>query len=103
MDMLTELMKTEIKKQYKSVRQFAAQTGIPQTTLASAFKKGIDGTAYATVVKICRVLDIKLPLNNLPMHIDAESLEFLRKLSTLDEIGVHTVKTVLEAEYNRCR
>lgn len=103
MDLLTEIIKKEIKKQYKSVRNFAVETGIPQTTLASALKKGVGGTAFDTVIKICGILDIKVPIQSLPVHVDTEGIMFLKKLGMLDEIGQHTVKTVLEAEYIRCK
>ena len=102
MDMLTELIQTEIKRQYKSVRQFSIEMGIPQTTLASALKKGVDGTSYATIVRICEALDIKVPTQDVPMRLDEDGLEFVRKLNSLDEMGVQTVKTILEVEYNRC-
>lgn len=102
MDVLTQLIHTEIKRQYKSVRQFSIEMGIPQTTLASALKKGVDGTSYATIVRICDALDIKVPTQSVPVHMDDEVITLLQKLSTLDEKGVHTVKTVLEMEYNRC-
>ena len=45
MDSITELIKTEVKKQYKSVRQFSEKSGIPYSTLSNAFSKGIGGTS----------------------------------------------------------
>ena len=68
MENLTELIASEIKKQYKSVRRFAMHIGIPQTTLFSVLKNGISGTAFDTVVKICQtlginVINLKRPLN----------------------------------------
>ena len=60
MQNLTELIASEIKKQYRSVRQFSIHMGIPQTTLFSLLKNGIGGTAYETVVKICEELGIGL-------------------------------------------
>ena len=102
MDTLTELIQTEIKRQYKSVRQFSIEMGIPQTTLASALKKGVEGTSYATILRICEALDIKVPTTYMPMRMDEESLDLIRKLNSLDERGRHTVKTILEMEYNRC-
>ena len=60
MDVLTDLISTEIKRQYKSVRKFSQAIDIPQTTLASAIKNGVSGTAYETIVKICKALNIQL-------------------------------------------
>ena len=60
MDELTMTIKNEIKRQYKSVRQFSAAIGIPQSTIISALRKGMGGTAFDTVVKMCSALGIKL-------------------------------------------
>ena len=52
MDSITNLIKSEIKRQYKSLRQFSEQSGIPYSTLSNALTKGIGGTSYDTVVKM---------------------------------------------------
>ena len=62
-----EILKKEILKQYKSVRQFAMDMGIPYSTLVTALDRGIDGMAYGTVIRICG----KLGLN----PVDFSSLE----------------------------
>ena len=62
-----EILKKEILKQYKSVRQFAMEMGIPYSTLVTALDRGIDGMAYGTVIRICG----KLGLN----PVDFSSLE----------------------------
>ncbi len=98
---LTDLIYTEIKKQYKSVRQFAMAMGIPQTTVASALKNGISGTSYETVLKICKALDIKVINYDNHIKITDEMLEDLIKLNSLDGYGLHTVKTILNMEYER--
>ena len=59
MDKITQLIKTEIKKQYKSVHKFSKASGIPYSTLSNALSKGIGGTSYETVIKICQMLNIK--------------------------------------------
>ncbi len=102
MDNLTELISREIKKQYRSVRRFAMSLGIPQTTVASTLKNGISGTAYATVVKMCEALDIKLVNYDTPLLIDEKMLSMLEMLNTLDPVGLHTVETVLYVEHKRC-
>jgi lambda repressor-like predicted transcriptional regulator len=51
-DSITKLIKTEIKRQYKSVRKFSEESGIPYSTLSNALSKGIGGTSYDTVIKI---------------------------------------------------
>ena len=102
MDVLTGMIATEIKKQYKSVRKFSQVINIPQTTLASALKNGISGTAYETIVKICKVLDIQLVNYQFPLHVDDNALKLLDIYNKLDDKGKHAIHTVLKMEYERC-
>ena len=76
MDEFTMLIKNEIKRQHKSVRQFAAAIDIPQSTIISALRKGIGGTSFDTVVKICTSLGIKLSMNS-GIFMDKEKAIFL--------------------------
>lgn len=62
-----EILKKEILRQYKSVRQFAMEMNIPYSTLVTALERGIDGMGYGTVIKMCD----KLSLN----PVDFSSLE----------------------------
>jgi hypothetical protein len=62
-----EILKKEILRQYRSVRQFALDMNIPYSTLVTALERGIEGMAYGTVIKICD----KLSLN----PVDFSSLE----------------------------
>ena len=102
MDNLTEIIAKEIKRQYKSVRRFAMTLGIPQTTVASTLKNGISGTGYATVVKMCEALDIKLVNYNSPLLANDKMIKMLEMMNTLDDVGLHTVETVLYVEHKRC-
>ena len=103
MDSITELIKAEVKKQYKSVRQFSEKSGIPYSTLSNAFSKGIGGTSYDTVLKICKMLNLKQVYDADLTIFNDKFFEVCSMLSELDEQGVHTVKTVLTVEYNRCK
>ena len=62
-----EILKKEILRQYRSVRQFAIELSIPYSTLVTALERGIEGMAYGTVIKMCD----KLSLN----PVDFSSLE----------------------------
>lgn len=62
-----EILKKEILKQYRSVRQFAIEMSIPYSTLVTALERGIEGMAYGTVIRMCD----KLSLN----PVDFSSLE----------------------------
>ena len=53
-----EILKAEILKQYKSVRQFALEMGIPYSTLVTALDRGIEGMAYGTVIRMCDKLSL---------------------------------------------
>ncbi len=103
MDKLTELIAGEIKKQYRSVRSFAMSINVPQTTIVSALKNGVSGTAYVTVVKMCEALNIRLVNFESNIKLDDDSIDVLTKYNLLDNMGQHTVKTVLEMELNRCK
>ena len=102
MDSITNLIKTEIKRQYKSVRQFSEKSGIPYSTLSNALSKGIGGTSYDTVIKICNLLNLKHIYDADLTIFNEQFYDICQMLSELDEQGVHNVKTVLTIEHNRC-
>lgn len=65
MDNLTKIVRTEITRQYKSVRQFAFAVDIPLSTINSALHNGIGGSSFDTVVHICRPL-VSKPYRTIP-------------------------------------
>jgi len=96
MDNLTCLINTEIKKQYKSIRQFALFTGISQATISSALKNGIRYTNFGTVLKICKTLGICDEKIQLSVS-DLNTLDnILSKLPFLDAAGRENVVSILE-------
>ena len=103
MDSITELIRDEIKKKYSTMKKFSEASGIPYSTLTSAISKGIGGTSYDTVVKICKLLDIKQTYDSDIVLFNEQFHEIYTKLSALDNQGLHTVKTVLNVEYDRCK
>ena len=102
LDSITKLIKSEIKRQYKSVRQFSEKSGIPYSTLSNALSKGIGGTSYDTVVKICDLLNLKQLYDTEVSLFNKQFYEICTMLTALDEQGVHTVRAILTLEYNRC-
>lgn len=102
MDALTELIRQEIKRQYKSVRRFAIELEIPPSTLISALNKGIGGTSFGTVLNICEVLGIKTVLSDPPLFLDKDARTVLEGYVALDERGKHAVDTMLQLELMRC-
>lgn len=102
MDELTQLIKKNIKSKYSSTRKFADELGIPQTTIVSAIKNGVGGTAFTTVCKMCKALGIKFFNGIFPVAVTDTTRQLIEKLSKLDEKGIHTAATVIEMEYIRC-
>ncbi len=62
-----EILKAEISKQYKSVRQFAIEMEIPYSTLVTALDRGIEGMAYGTVIRMCDRLNLN-PVDFTPLN-----------------------------------
>ncbi len=102
LDSITLLIRDEIKRQYKSVKKFSDASGIPYSTLSNALAKGIGGTSYDTVLKICKLLNLKHVYDADLTIFNDRFYEICSMLSELDEQGVHTVKTVLTIEHERC-
>ena len=102
MEGLTPIIKKNIKTKYKSVRRFSEELGIPQSTVVSALKKGVSGTAFDTVCKMCTLLDIKLVEGMYPISFDDEMKDIVEKSAFLDDAGKHALHTVLLMEYARC-
>ena len=102
MDNTTQLIKNEIKKQYKNVRQFSEKSGIPYSTLSNALSKGIGGTSYETVIKICGLLGLRQAYDVDLTVLNEHCYEILSMLSSLDDHAIHTLKTILSVEHARC-
>lgn len=100
---LTSLIVDEVKKQYRSVRRFAMHLGIPQTTVASALKNGVGGTAFTTVLLMCKELDIKVVNYDTPLPMNEKTIKMIENYHSLDEKGQHCMDVLVEMEYNRCK
>ena len=102
MDNLTKVVRTEIMRQYKSVRQFAFAVNIPLSTINSALHNGIGGSSFDTVVQICRALGIKALSEDGAHYLTEETQHLLTQYAQLDDFGRHTVASVLQVETERC-
>ena len=103
MDSMTSMIKAEIKRQYGSVARFAEASGIPYGTVSNSLARGVGGTAYDTVAKMCKFLGIRQAYDDDSVLFNQEFYDVYRKLTSLDEMGVHTVCSVLNVEYQRCQ
>lgn len=65
-----DILKQEILRQYRSVRQFAMDMEIPYSTLVTALERGIEGMAYGTVIKMCDRLNLN-PVDFTPLEEEA--------------------------------
>lgn len=103
MDSVTSLIKNEIKKQYGSIQKFSEKSSIPYSTLSNALNKGVGGTLYNTIVKMCKLLNLKQVFSESISLFNEQFFEIYSMLSSLDEQGLHTVETILSVEYDRCK
>jgi hypothetical protein len=101
MDELTKLIKSEIKKQFRSVRQFSMYIGVPQSTIVTALQKGIGGTSFETIMQICRVLDIKPVPGDESVYLDGERRELLERYTKLDAEGKKAIRALTAIELLR--
>ena len=101
MDELTKLIKAEIKKQFRSVRQFSMYIGVPQSTIVTALQKGIGGTSFETIMHVCDVLDIKPVPGDNTVFLDGEKRELLDRYARLDADGRKAVRAVTAVEFLR--
>ena len=102
MDNLTKIVRTEIARQYKSVRQFAFAVNIPLSTINSALHNGIGGSSFDTVVQICQALGIKALSEDASFYLTEETQKLVNQYAQLDDYGRHTINTVMQVEYDRC-
>ena len=100
MDPTTKLIRAEIENQFGTVARFSKESGIPYSTLTTLLNRGVDSTSYGTVLKILNLLGIKNTADDI--RVSAQAWDLLNKISELDSQGLHTVKAIVNAEYNRC-
>ena len=95
LDFLTKTIYREIKRQYKSVRNFSAEMEIPYSTLSNMLTRGIKGVGYSTIERILKVLDIK---SGVPVW----ARDLASRFGPLDDEGRAYVYAVLTKEAERC-
>ena len=98
MDNLTKLVRDEISRQYRSVRQFAFSVDIPLSTINSALHNGVGGSSFDTVMRICKILGIKAMSDDAALYLTDDT----ERLLTQYAYGRHTISSVMQVEYDRC-
>ena len=103
MDNLTKLVRDEITRQYRSVRQFAFAVDIPLSTINSALHNGVGGSSFDTVMRICKILGIKAMSDDAALYLTNDTEKLLTQYAKLDDYGRHTISSVMQVEYDRCK
>ena len=103
MDNLTKLVRDEITRQYRSVRQFAFAVDIPLSTINSALHNGVGGSSFDTVMRICKILGIKAMSDDAALYLTDATEKLLTQYAKLDDYGRHTISSVMQVEYDRCK
>lgn len=103
MDNLTKLVRDEITRQYRSVRQFAFAVDIHLSTINSALHNGVGGSSFDTVMRICKILGIKAMSNDAALYLTDDTEKLLTQYAKLDDYGRHTISSVMQVEYDRCK
>ena len=78
MDNLTKIVRTEISRQYKSVRQFSFAVDIPLSTINSALHNGVGGSSFDPVMQICKTLGIKAMADDAAFYLTDDTARRLR-------------------------
>lgn len=100
MDLYKDLIRKRIKEKFGTIEKFSKHTNIPRTTINFILKNGVSLSNYGMVSKILKELDI-CAVNEHPVVIDDEMLDFIKLYNSLDDMGKHTIVSVAETEYRR--
>ena len=100
LELYKDLIRKRIKEKFNTIENFSKHTNIPRTTINFILKNGVSLSNYGMVSTILKELDIH-PVNEHPVVIDDELLDFIKIYSLLDDIGKHTVTSVAKTEYRR--
>ena len=55
---IEEELRSLMAKKSGSVNKFASECGVPYSTIATVFRRGVDKTNINTIIKICKALNI---------------------------------------------
>lgn len=96
-----EAIKNEILKQYKSVRAFALELGIPYSTLVTGLERGVESMGFGTVLSMCDALSIN-PVDCTPLdsEVSLNAVLFKSKVMTkylkLNEEGQEKILELMD-------
>lgn len=100
-------LKRLILSRYNSVREFAQIADIPNTTLASIFKRGVNNSSVGNIIKICNVLNLSVdalsngefvPRYDTSKSASTESTEVKDVVNEVKSKLVHAKKLTINGE-----
>ena len=83
------------------MKEFSTQTGIPLSTLNTAFHKRIEGSSYELVRRICSILHIKKICDDEITYVNGEFYDLVKSVESLDKQGLSTLKALMKYEAER--
>lgn len=96
-----EILMKLIKTKFRSLRNFSVESGIPNSTLNSMFKKGLSGTSFDTVLKVCSILDCDIyALVDSAPYISAEDRAFFSDYLRLNDSDKKLVNVIVNHQLN---
>ena len=84
------------------MKEFSTQTGIPLSTLNTAFHKRIEGSSYELVRRICSILHIRHIYDDEITYVNGEFYDLVKSVESLGEQGLGMVKALMRYEAERC-
>ena len=105
---IEDLLKAYILEQYKSVREFAASIGVPQSTVANILIRGLENAGYDRVIEICKGLKIssdalangEIVSSSEVERLSSEEQILLCAYRKADQRGKHIIQEIAKLAYN---
>ena len=107
---IEERLRDRILQNFKSIRAFTKEIGLPYSTVDSMLRKGVGNSSYETVKRVCQGLGSDVSLLEQQANtftekvtglISAAEKEHIKKYRALDRHGKKAVDCLLELEWKR--
>lgn len=98
---LSEILKSEILKNYQNIKQFSDASGIPYMTISSVLKRGVENSVFGTVLRICNALNISIDglLRDRALNSIKEKLQKLGDAYTHEALRTDLIETKVIFSY----
>lgn len=104
---IEQKLKEFILSRYKSIREFITEIDMPYTTIDSMFRRGIENSSVAIVVKVCKGLGISadaladgeiVPINSINSRPKNNSIEITDVLVDTKDLLHNVSKITLDGD-----